>query len=66
VHIISGGEWLDNHQVRVLSNRDRADLLVFAHKIQTTLDLYTQEDSDATRAAQGEFLSTAGMNATVN
>ena len=25
-------------------------------KIQTTLDLYTQEDSDETRAAQGEYL----------
>jgi integrase len=34
-------------------------------KIQTTLDLYTQEDSDETRAAQGEFLSAVGMNATV-
>jgi integrase len=35
-------------------------------KIQTTLDLYTQEDSDETRAAQGEFLSAVGMSATVN
>jgi integrase len=34
-------------------------------KIQTTLDLYTQEDSDETRAAQGEFLTAVGMNATV-
>jgi integrase len=34
-------------------------------KIQTTLDLYTQEDSDETRAAQGEFLNAVGMNATV-
>lgn len=34
-------------------------------KIQTTLDLYTQEDSDETRAAQGEFLSAVGMNATI-
>jgi integrase len=34
-------------------------------KIQTTLDLYTQEDSDETRAAQGEFLSAVGMNQTV-
>jgi hypothetical protein len=25
-------------------------------KIQSTLDLYTQGDSDETRAAQGEFL----------
>jgi tetrahydromethanopterin S-methyltransferase subunit A len=25
-------------------------------RIQTTLDLYTQEDSDEARAAQGEFL----------
>ena len=31
-------------------------------KIQTTLALYTQEDSDETRAAQGEFLSAVGMN----
>jgi len=30
VHIISGGAWLDDYQVRVLSKRDRADLLVFA------------------------------------
>jgi hypothetical protein len=30
-----------------------------------TLDLYTQEDSDETRAAEGEFLSAVGMNATV-
>jgi hypothetical protein len=29
-------------------------------KIQTTLDLYTQEDSDETRAAQGEFLTRRG------
>ena len=35
-------------------------------KIQTTLDLYTQEDSDETRAAQGEFLTAVGMNTTVN
>ena len=34
-------------------------------KIQTTLDLYTQEDSDETRAAQGAFLTAVGMNATV-
>ena len=26
-------------------------------KIQTTLDLYTQEDSDEARTAQGQFLS---------
>jgi integrase len=31
-------------------------------RIQTTLDLYTQEDSDETRAAQGEFLSAVGMS----
>jgi hypothetical protein len=35
-------------------------------KIQTTLDLYTQEDSDGTRAPQGEFLSAVRMNATIN
>jgi integrase len=34
-------------------------------KIQTTLDLYTQDDSDETRAAQGEFLSAVGMTTTV-
>jgi integrase len=34
-------------------------------KIQTTLDLYTQDDSDETRAAQGEFLSAVGMTKTV-
>jgi len=31
-------------------------------RIQTTLDLYTQEDSDETRAAQGEFLSAVGIS----
>ena len=35
-------------------------------KIQTTLDLYTQDDSDETRAAQGEFLTAVGMSTTVN
>jgi hypothetical protein len=30
-------------------------------KIQTTLDLYPQEDSDEMRAAQGSFLSAMGM-----
>jgi integrase len=34
-------------------------------KIQTTLDLYTQEDSDETRAAQGEFLRAVGMAAII-
>jgi len=33
-------------------------------KVQTTFDLYTQEDSDETRAAQGEFLSAVGMSTT--
>ena len=30
-------------------------------KIQTTLDLYTQDDGDETRAAQGEFLTALGV-----
>jgi hypothetical protein len=30
-------------------------------RIQTTLDLYIQEDSDEARAAQGEFLRALGM-----
>jgi integrase len=30
-------------------------------RIQTTLDLYTQDDSDETRAAQGEFLKALGI-----
>ena len=30
-------------------------------RIQTTLDLYTQEDSDKTRAAQGRFLTAMGL-----
>jgi integrase len=34
--------------------------------IQTTLGLYTQEDSDETRAAQGEFLAAVGMNSVVH
>ena len=32
-------------------------------RIQTTLDLYTQEDSDEARLAQGEFLKGLGMKA---
>jgi len=35
-------------------------------KVQTTLDLYTQEDSDETRAAQGQFLNAMGINTVVN
>jgi len=35
-------------------------------KIQTTLDLYTQEDSIETRAAQGEFLTAVAMSTTLN
>jgi len=35
-------------------------------KISTTLDVYAQEDSNETRAAQGEFLTAVGMNATVH
>jgi integrase len=36
-------------------------------KIQTTLDLYTQEDADETQTAQGEFLNAVGnMSAKVN
>lgn len=31
-------------------------------RIQTTLDLYTQEDSEEARAAQGEFLQALGMS----
>jgi len=31
-------------------------------KIQTTLDLYTQEDSDEARGAQGAFLKAVGMH----
>ena len=31
-------------------------------KIQTTLDLYTQEDSDETRAVQGEYLMALGVS----
>ena len=30
-------------------------------KIQTTLDLYTQDDGDETRAAQGEYLAALGV-----
>jgi integrase len=30
-------------------------------RIQTTLDLYTQEDSDQARAAQGQFLTAMGL-----
>jgi hypothetical protein len=31
-------------------------------RIQTTLDLYTQEDSDEARGAQGEFLKEVGVH----
>ena len=31
-------------------------------KIQTTLDLYTQHDSDETMAAQGEYLTALGVD----
>ena len=31
-------------------------------KIQTTLDLYTQEDGDETLAAQGEYLAALGVD----
>jgi hypothetical protein len=31
-------------------------------RIQTTLDLYTREDSDEARRAQGEFLKAGGMH----
>ena len=34
-------------------------------RIQTTLDLYTQQDSDETRAAQGAFLTAIGMSTAV-
>jgi hypothetical protein len=34
-------------------------------KIQTTLDLYTQNDGDETRAAQGQFLSAVGLTGMV-
>jgi integrase len=34
-------------------------------KIQTTLDLYTQEDADETRAAQGAFLAAVGLTSEV-
>jgi hypothetical protein len=30
-------------------------------KIQTTLDLYAQNDGDETRAAQGEYLTALGV-----
>jgi integrase len=36
-------------------------LLLRDSKIQTTLDLYTQEDSDETRAAQGAYLNAVGF-----
>jgi len=30
-------------------------------KIQTTLDLYTRDDGEETRAAQGEYLAALGV-----
>jgi len=35
-------------------------------KFRRPIDLHTQEDSDETRAAQGEFLSAVEMNARIN
>jgi integrase len=35
-------------------------------KIQTTLDLYTQNDGDETLAAQGQFLSAVGLTARIH
>jgi hypothetical protein len=35
-------------------------------KIQITLALYTEDDSDETRAVQGEFLNAVEMSAAVN
>jgi len=34
-------------------------------KVQTTLDLYTQEDSDETLAAQGEYLTALGVGSSM-
>jgi hypothetical protein len=34
-------------------------------RIQTTLDLYTQEDSDEARGAQGAFLKALGMQSEI-
>jgi hypothetical protein len=43
-------------------NRPKAVQGILRHsKIQATLDLYTQEDSDETRAAQGEYLMALGV-----
>jgi hypothetical protein len=34
-------------------------------KVQTTLDLYTQENSDETLAAQGEYLTALGVGSSM-
>ena len=34
-------------------------------EIQTTLDLYTQEDSDETRSAQGDYLTALGVGSSM-
>lgn len=49
-----------------LVNKAKADpktvqSLLRHSKIQTTLDLYTQGDSDETRSAQGQFLNAVGL-----
>ena len=68
---IADGQRFGRHNLRHslsnwLVNKAQAEpktvLGILRHaKIQTTLDLYTQEDSDETRAAQGEFLAAMGM-----
>ena len=39
----------------------RSQMILRHAKIQTTLDLYTQEDCDETLAAQGEYLTALGV-----
>ena len=51
-----------NEAIRLGRNLEEAGTTLACHaKIQTTLDLYTQEDSEETRAAQGKFLAAMGM-----
>jgi integrase len=74
--LIQDGQWFGLHNLRHslsnwLVNKAKVEPKtvqgILRHaKIQTTLDLYTQEDSDETRAAQGEFLSAVGMSTAVN
>jgi integrase len=53
---------LSNWQVNKAKVEPKTVQGILRHsRIQTTLDLYTQDDSEEMRAAQGEFLAAMGL-----